>query len=46
MKLSNGERISAAEKLEEVLEQVQDGDLQAKAAEIAFLRGAVKGLRA
>lgn len=46
MNLSDDEREYAADQLDQVLEQIQDGNLQAKDAEIAFLRGAVEGLRA
>lgn len=46
MKLSEVERETAADHLDQVLKQIQEGILEAKIAEVAFLHGVVRGLRA
>lgn len=46
MAISESERQTAAKALEQVLEQIQQGKIEAKIVEIAYLRGALDGLRA
>lgn len=46
MVLTQFERQVAAEALEQVLQQIQQGKIEAKMAEIAYVRGALAGLLA